>query len=119
VGDRVEIRVGQAADSMRAMIDRGEAPFDLIFIDADKESYVEYLSLSMQLAHPGTVILADNVVRNGRVMEANAVDAVTRGTQAYNDALAAHPRLDSLILPIIREDLDGLSISIVKPSSGA
>ena len=114
VGDRVDIRVGRAADSLRAMVDRGEGPFDLIFIDADKESYVEYLNLSLRLARPGTVILADNLIRNGRVLEARPSEASARGTKAYNEALAAHLSLDSLILPIIRENLDGLSISIVK-----
>lgn len=112
VGERVEIRVGPAADTLREMIERGEAPFDLIFIDADKKAYVEYLNLSMRLAHSGTVILADNVIR--RVMSPAPGDEDSRGIHAYNEAIAAHPRLESLILPIIRENLDGLSISIVR-----
>lgn len=112
VGERVEIRVGSAVDTLREMIERGEAPFDLIFIDADKKAYVEYLNLSMRLAHPGTVILADNVIR--RVMSPAPGDEDSRGIHAYNEAIAAHPRLESLILPIIRENLDGLSISIVR-----
>ena len=53
VADRVEVRVGRAAETLRQMIDRHEAPFDLIFIDADKANYVEYLDLSLQLSHPG------------------------------------------------------------------
>ncbi|HET7088640.1 MAG TPA: class I SAM-dependent methyltransferase, partial [Anaerolineae bacterium] len=112
VGERVEIRVGSAVDTLREMIERGEAPFDLIFIDADKKAYVEYLNLSMRLAHPGTVILADNVIR--RVMSPAPGDEDSRGIHAYNEAIAAHPRLESVILPIIRENLDGLSISIVR-----
>jgi predicted O-methyltransferase YrrM len=111
--DRVEIRVGRASDTLRAMIARGEAPFDMIFIDADKASYVEYLNLSLQLSRPGTVILADNVIRNGRVIDASPSDENARGAKAYNEAIAAQPRLDSLILPIIRATLDGLAISIV------
>ncbi len=113
VGERVEIRVGRAVDSLRGMVERGEGPFDLIFIDADKESYVEYLNRSIQLARPGTIILADNLIRNGRVLERHPSDSSARGVQAYNDAIAADPRLDSLILPIIRDNLDGVSISIV------
>jgi predicted O-methyltransferase YrrM len=113
VGDRVEIRVGRAIDSLRAMIDHAEAPFDLIFIDADKPSYLDYLTLAMQLTRPGTIILADNVIRNGRVLDAHSTEANARGARAYNAAIAAHPRLESLVLPIIRENLDGLSISIV------
>lgn len=114
VGDRVEIRVGYAIDSLQAMVDAGEEPFDLIFIDADKQSYVDYLNLSIELSHPGTVILADNLIRGGSVLEADPPDVPARSVKAFNEALAAHPRLDSLILPIIRARLDGLSISIVK-----
>ena len=114
VGHKVEVRIGRAVDLLRAMIQSGEMPFDVVFIDADKETYVEYLNLSIQLAHPGSLILADNLLRNGRVIDAHPADANARGAKAYNEAMAAHPRLDSLILPIIRENLDGLSISIVK-----
>ena len=112
VGERVEIRVGLATDTLRDMIARGEEPFDLIFIDADKTAYVEYLNLSMRLAHPGTLILADNVIR--RVTAPASDDEDSRGIRAFNEVIAAHPRLESLILPIIRENLDGLSISIVR-----
>ena len=113
VGDRVEIRVGRAIDSLQKMIETGEAPFEVIFIDADKENYIEYLNLSLQLARVGTVILADNLIRNGRVLADQPVDANARAVKAYNETIAKHPRLDSIILPIIRTNLDGLSISIV------
>jgi caffeoyl-CoA O-methyltransferase len=114
VADRVEVRVGRAADSLRHMIGRHEAPFDLIFIDADKAGYVEYLDLSLQLSRPGTVILADNLIRNGRVLDVQPSDGSARGAKAYNESIAARPELESIILPIIRQNLDGLSISIVK-----
>ena len=114
VADRVEVHVGRAVDSLRHMIDQHEAPFDLIFIDADKPGYVEYLELSMQLSHSGTVILADNLIRNGRVMDGRPRDESSQGAKAFNVALAANPRLESIILPIVRENLDGLSISIMK-----
>ena len=114
VADRVEVRVGRAAETLRQMIEQHAAPFDLIFIDADKASYVEYLDLSLRLAHTGTVILADNLLRNGRVLEDRPADESARGAKAFNDALAVHPRLESIILPIIRANLDGLSISIVE-----
>jgi predicted O-methyltransferase YrrM len=114
VADRVEVRVGRATGSLRKMIDQHAAPFDLIFIDADKAGYVEYLELSLQLAHKGTVILADNVIRNGRVLDQQPGDESVRGAKAYNESLAARPELESIILPIIRQNLDGLSISRVK-----
>jgi len=113
VDERVEIRVGRATDSLRKMIETSEAPFDVIFIDADKENYIEYLNLSLQLAHVGTVILADNLIRNGRGLADQPVDDNARAVKAYNETIAKHPRLDSIILPIIRTNLDGLSISIV------
>jgi predicted O-methyltransferase YrrM len=113
VGARVEIQVGRAVDSLRTLIDHDEAPFDLIFIDADKPSYPDYLNLAMQLSRPGTIILADNLIRNGRVMDAQSTDENARGARAYNAAIAAHPRLESIVLPIIRGNLDGLGISIV------
>jgi predicted O-methyltransferase YrrM len=114
IGPWVEIRVGPANDSLRAMIRDGAAPFDLIFIDADKAGYVEYLELSLQLARRGTVILADNVIRNGIVMEDAPADMHDRGAKAYNEAVARHPRLESLIVPIVRRRIDGMAISIVR-----
>jgi predicted O-methyltransferase YrrM len=114
VADRVEVRVGRATETLRQMIDQHEAPFDLIFIDADNASYVEYLDLSLHLSHSGTVILADNLIRNGRVIDDRPADESARGAKAFNDALAVHPRLESIILPVIRTNLDGLSISIVE-----
>jgi predicted O-methyltransferase YrrM len=114
LGGKVEVLVGLAEASLRSMIERGERPFDLVFIDADKPGYVNYLHLSMQLSRPGTLILADNLIRNGRVMDERPTDESAAAARAYNEAIARHPRLDSLVLPIIRDDLDGLSISIVK-----
>jgi predicted O-methyltransferase YrrM len=106
--------VGPAADSLRDLIRTGAEPFDLIFIDADKASYVEYLNLSLELSRPGTVILADNVIRHGLVLDENATDATDLGARAYNQAIAHHPRLESLVLPTIRRRIDGLAISIVR-----
>ena len=117
VADRVEVRVGRASDTLRTMIDQHAAPFDLIFIDADKAGYVEYLDLSLQLSHEGTIIVADNLIRNGRVLADQPEDGAARGAKAYNESMAARPELESIILPIIRQNLDGLSISIVKRQS--
>jgi predicted O-methyltransferase YrrM len=114
IADRVEVRVGRAAEMLRRMIDRHETPFDLIFIDADKPIYVEYLDLSLRLSHAGTVILADNLIRNGRVLADHPADEAARGAKAFNEALATNQHLDSIILPLIRTNLDGLSISLVK-----
>jgi len=114
VAGQVEVRVGFANESLRDLIRRRVEAFDLIFLDADKAGYPEYLELALQLSHPGTVILADNVIRNGLVLEPNPQDAADRGAQAYNAAIANHPRLESIVLPVIRSRIDGLAISIVK-----
>ncbi|HET6437178.1 MAG TPA: O-methyltransferase [Anaeromyxobacter sp.] len=112
--DRVEVRVGPAQQALRTMIASAERPYDVVFIDADKDAYPGYLELSLQLARPGSLILADNVVRDGAVLAEDPADAYGAGVRAFNAALAAHPRLDSIIVPIYRERLDGLSISIVR-----
>jgi len=114
VGERVEVRVGPAAASLRALIAARAEPFDVVFIDADKETYPEYLELSLGLSRPGTVVLADNLIRGGRVLDRRSADPSVRGVREFNARLATHPRLDSIILPIVREHLDGLSISVVK-----
>ncbi len=110
----VEVRVGDAAASMNTMIDAGEPPFDLIFIDADKTGYVKYLELALRLSRPGTVIVADNIIRNGAVMEEHPGDASDRGARDYNAAAAADNRLESIALPMFKSKLDGMAISRVK-----
>lgn len=114
LGDRVEIRLGPARDSLRALIEGREPAFDLVFIDADKEAYPEYLELSLQLVRPGSLILADNVIRDGEVIQDAPSDPSDRAIKAFNETIARHPRLDSLVLPIIREAFDGLSLSLVR-----
>jgi predicted O-methyltransferase YrrM len=114
VGARVVIEVGPAAETMQRMIDRGEPPFDLIFIDADKPGYSRYLDLSIKLARSGTVILADNLIRDGAVMDATVEDENARAAREFNAKLAAHPQLESIIIPFVKARVDGMSISIVK-----
>ncbi|HTS26765.1 MAG TPA: O-methyltransferase [Bryobacteraceae bacterium] len=111
---RVEIRVGRAAGLLRELIRARTDAFDLIFIDADKASYAEYLDCSIELSHSGTLILADNVIRHGAVLEDRPADANDRGAKAYNEVIARHPRLESLVVPIIRDRIDGMAISMVR-----
>jgi predicted O-methyltransferase YrrM len=112
-GVRVEVRVGPAAVTLRQMAAARERPFDFVFIDADKPGYVEYLGLVVPLSRPGTVILADNVIRDGLVMAAAPAEANAMAARAFNAAIAAHPRLESIIVPVVRRTIDGMSISIV------
>jgi caffeoyl-CoA O-methyltransferase len=111
----IDIRVGPAADSLRALIRSSPPPFDVVFLDADKSGYVEYLELALQLSRSGTLILADNVIRHGLVLDSNPADANDAGAKAYNEVIARHPRLESLILPVVRARVDGLAISLVRP----
>ena len=114
VGDRISIEVGPATESLQQLIAAGAAPFDFIFIDADKPGYAAYLDLALKLARPGTVIIADNLIRNGAVLDAQPADDNARAIRAFNAKLAADPALDSVILPVMRETIDGMSISIVR-----
>jgi predicted O-methyltransferase YrrM len=114
LSETVEIISNDAQTSLRSMITSGEKPFDVIFIDADKASYPAYLALVVKLSRSGTVILADNVIRNGRVMAAEPQDENARGARQFNEDLAANGRLESIILPIFRDKFDGLAIAIAK-----
>jgi predicted O-methyltransferase YrrM len=111
LSERVEILVGNAGELLAGMAEEGVAPFDLFFIDADKEGYPEYLEWSLKLSRPGSLILADNTIRGGRVLEPD--DESTRAIHDFNVKLANHPRLSGIVLPLIRERIDGLAIARV------
>ena len=114
VGSRVTIEVGPAAETMQRLIRERVQPFDLIFIDADKPGYSTYLDLSLQLSHPGTVILGDNLIREGAVLDEAVTEENARAARLFNAKLAAHPRLESIIIPVNGKKIDGMSISIVR-----
>ena len=109
-----EVRVGDAAASLEALLQAGERPFDFIFIDANKTGYLKYLELAMQLSRVGTVIVADNAIRNGAILEENPGDPEDAAMRAYNAAAAAHPALESIGLPMFKDKIDGMIISRVK-----
>jgi len=111
-GVDIDIRIGDARQTLRAMAADGDEPFDVVFIDADKPSYPQYLELALPLSRAGTVILADNVIRHGAVLDHDP-DENAAGAKIYNRTIAAHPRLESIVLPIIRDKVDGLAISLV------
>ena len=114
VGARVVIHVGPAERTLQQLIEQRLPKFDLIFIDADKPGYPRYLDLSLQLSRPGTVILADNLIRDGAVMDAVPEEENARAARAFNAILAANARLESIIIPVLGKKVDGMSISIVK-----
>jgi caffeoyl-CoA O-methyltransferase len=111
LGEKVEVRVGDARTLLVEMVEEETGPFDLTFIDADKEGYPEYLGWSLRISRPGSLILADNAIRGGSVIEPK--DELARATHEFNDALAKDFRLSALILPLIRDWVDGLAIARV------
>lgn len=115
LADRVEVRVGPAAQSLRQLAAEGVGPFDFIFIDADKPGYVAYLELALPLARPGALIVADNVVRDGRVTDPTLDDPNVTGAQRFNEALAAESRVDAVLLQTVgSKGYDGFAIALVR-----
>jgi predicted O-methyltransferase YrrM len=99
LASKVDIRVGPAVDSLTAM--DGEAPFDFVFIDADKQSNTAYVEAAIRLGRPGTTIIVDNVVREGSVLDAGSTDERIVGTRALFDMLGANPRLDATAIQTV------------------
>jgi predicted O-methyltransferase YrrM len=114
LGSSVEIRVGPAADSLQQLIDEGVAPFDFIFIDADKDGYPKYLELSLQLTRPGTVIVADNVVRDGDVVDPTSADERVQGVRTFLAMAAANERIDGTAIQTVgSKGYDGFALLLV------
>lgn len=110
----VDIRVGDAQQLIDEMILSHAAPFDLIFIDADKEGYAEYLNRAVKLSRPGTLIIADNVVRNGKIIEKADQDANVLGIQRFNQELVSNPRLTASTLQTVgARSYDGFTFIVV------
>ena len=114
LSQRVEIRVGPALESLRTLAAERHPPFDFVFIDADKVGYPAYLEWSLRLSKPGTVIVADNIVRNGAVADAANADAAVIAVRRYNEMLAADARLTATVLQTVgSKGYDGFAIARV------
>ncbi len=111
VAEKVEVRVGAALEQLPRL--QPEAPFDLVYIDADKDNYPAYLDWAIRLARPGTLIVADNVLRGGAVIAPASTDGGATGIHEFNARAASHARLDSIILPN-RNGHDGILVAVVK-----
>ena len=109
---KVEVRVGDARELLAGIDEIGEGPFDVVFIDADKGGYPEYLEWAIRLSRPGSLILGDNAIRGGSVLDAG--DESSRAIREFNEKLARDERLSALVLPLIRERIDGLAIARVR-----
>ena len=113
VMERVDIRIGPAVESLTRSAAAGER-FELIFIDADKKSIPEYLEWSLNLSRPGTVIVVDNVVRDGKVLDAESGDADIQGVRAMTEMIAAHPRLSATAIQTVgARGYDGFAMAVV------
>jgi predicted O-methyltransferase YrrM len=110
----VEVRVGSALETLGALVADGVEPFDMVFIDADKEGYPAYLEWSLRLSRPGTLIVADNVVRGGAIIDADSIDSRVQGIRRFNEALATSPRLAVTIVQTVgAKGYDGLAFAVV------
>jgi predicted O-methyltransferase YrrM len=111
VGDRVQVKVGAALDTLPTVTG---GPFDLVFIDADKENNVAYLQWAVKLTRPGAVIVVDNVIRDGRVL-AESDDAKVAATRETLQVMAEHPRLDTAVIQTVGvKGWDGFALASVR-----
>jgi len=110
----VEIRIGAAADSLAQLHAEGTAPFDLIFIDADKPNNPVYLDWALKFSRKGTLIVVDNVIRDGEIANSASTDPSVTGTRTMFDMLAANPRVSATALQTVgSKGYDGFAIALV------
>src|SRR5215472_10138012 len=111
---KVEIRLGRALDSLPKLATEAKGPFDLVFIDADKASIPEYFNWSLKLSRPGSVIIVDNVVRKGAVIDADSSDEDVRGVRRLNDMLAVEKRVTATTIQTVgSKGYDGFTLALV------
>lgn len=114
LGERVEVRVGAALETLAQLEVEDAEAFDMVFIDADKANNAEYVRRALKLSHPGTLIIVDNVVRNGRVLGADSEEPNIVGTRHLFDLLANEPRLDATAIQTVGSKAwDGFVMALV------
>jgi predicted O-methyltransferase YrrM len=113
-GDRITVHVGPAAETLARLAAEDVQSYDLVFIDANKESNADYVRAALSLSHPGTVVVVDNVVRQGAVADPAAEDSAVRGTRRLFDYLATEPRLDATAIQTVgHKGYDGFALAVV------
>jgi len=116
VGDRVEIMVGAALDTLPTLAERGER-YDMFFVDADKENNVAYVHWAVELATPGAVLVVDNVARFGRVLDPAPEDRQARAVRDMFAMMGEHPRLDTAAIQTVgTKGWDGFAVSVIRPA---
>ena len=109
----VEVRLGRAIDSLPKLAAGGHGPFDLIFIDADKPGYLEYFAWALKFSRRGTLIIADNVIRKGAVIDAASSDPGVQGMRLFYDAVAAEPRVSATAIQTVgSKGYDGFLLAV-------
>jgi predicted O-methyltransferase YrrM len=112
IADRVEVIVGAALDTLPTL---AGGPFDLVFIDADKENYAAYLQWAVRLARPGSVIVVDNVIRDGQILAPDSDDAKVQATRQTLQLMGEHPRLDTAAIQTVgAKHWDGFALALVR-----
>ena len=115
LASRVDIRIGKALDILPQLETEKAGPFDMVFIDADKPPYAEYFQWAIKLAHPGTLIVADNVIREGKVIDPKHSDEMVQGAQRFNRMLAANSSVTATIIQTVgAKEHDGMALAVVK-----
>ncbi|WAP55982.1 O-methyltransferase [Streptomyces sp. S465] len=114
LGKVVEIRTGPALDSLPRLAEEGAGPFDLVFIDADKPNNPGYLEWALRLTRPGSLIIGDNVVRDGAVADPASTDPKVRGVRRFTELIAQEPRLTGTAIQTVGEKgYDGFALALV------
>ncbi len=114
LADVVEVRLGRGLDTLPRLAAEGAGPFDLIFIDADKPSIPEYFAWALRLSRRGSLIVVDNVVRDGEVVDAGSSDPNVQGVRRFNELLAAEQRVSATTLQTVgSKGYDGLTFALV------
>lgn len=110
----VDLRLGPALESLARLEEEGGGPFDLVFVDADKETYPDYVRWALRLTAPGSLIVVDNVVREGRVLDPGDTDPVVAGTREAIELIGAEPRLAATALQTVgTKGYDGFAVALV------
>jgi len=114
LSDRAEVRLGPALDSLAALVAEGAGPFDLVFVDADKESIPEYFAWALKLTRVGSLVIVDNVVRGGAIADPDSRDPSIVGLRRFNEIVAVEPRVTAAAIQTVGvKGYDGLAIVLV------
>ena len=114
LANTIELRLGPALETLPSVAAEGRGPFDLVFIDANKSTMAEYFDWALKLSRPGSVIIADNVIRDGAVADPNSTDADVQGVRRFNERVSAEPRVSATAIQTVgSKGYDGFAMVLV------